>query len=62
MRQTVFDRRLERHRDELKWLYMELYHDEAAFAYFLGMLKTCWGERKKPLRDQDARREADPNW
>lgn len=62
MRQTVFDRRLERHRDELKWLYMELYHDEAAFAYFLGMLKTCWGERKKPLRDQDARREANPNW
>ncbi len=59
---TVFDRRLSRHYDELKWLYMELYRDEEAFRYFLGMLNQCWKERKKSLRDQDARREADPNW
>ena len=59
----VFDRRLERHYDELKWLYSELYHqDEQAFAYFLDMLKRAWQERKKALRDQDARREANPNW
>ena len=41
---------------------MELYHDEQSFDYFVGMLRKCWGERKKPLRDQDARREADPHW
>ena len=59
---SVFSRRLEWHLDELKWLYQELYHDEHSFSYFLEMLERSWGERKRPLRDQDARREADPDW
>jgi amylosucrase len=59
---SVFDRRLARHYDELKWLYCELYQDEKAFAYFVEMLRRCWEERKKPLREQDLRREADPEW
>ena len=62
MRQTVFDGRLARHYDELKWLYCELYHDEEAFRYFLNMLRRCWDERKVSLRNQDKRREEDPNW
>ncbi|MEY8318163.1 alpha-amylase family protein [Oscillospiraceae bacterium 50-58] len=62
MRQTVFDGRLARHYDELKWLYCELYHDEEAFQYFLNMLRLCWDERKVSLRNQDKRREEDPNW
>ena len=59
---SVFDERLARHYDELKWLYCELYQDEEAFRCFLDMLKDAWKGRKKPLRDQDARREADPGW
>ena len=63
MKETEFDRRLARHHDELKWLYYELYHNDAeAFGYFTAMLRRCWKERKKSLRDQDARREADPDW
>lgn len=63
MKATIFDRRLARHYDELKWLYCELYHnDEEAFQYFLSMLKNAWSQRKKALRDQDVRREADPGW
>ncbi len=62
MRTSVFDQRLARHADELKWLYCELYRDEEAFADFVEMLRRCWAERKKPLRDQDKRREADPEW
>ena len=62
MRQTVFDGRLARHYDELKWLYCELYHNEGAFQYFLNMLRRCWDERKVSLRNQDKRREEDPNW
>jgi len=62
MRTTIFDRRLERHYDELKWLYMELYHNEEAFGYFIDILRRSWGERKKPLRNQDAEREANPDW
>ena len=60
---AVFDRRLARHYDELKWLYCELYHgDMQAFDYFIGMLRRCWADRKPALRAQDAAREADPNW
>ena len=61
-RKTVFDIRLDQHYNELKWLYCELYRDEAAFDYFVQMLQRCWTDRKKALRDQDARREAEPNW
>ena len=60
---AVFRRRFERHYDELKWLYCELYHgDEAAFDYFAGMLRRCWDARKKALRTQDAKREQNPGW
>lgn len=60
---AVFDRRLARHHDELKWLYCELYHgDLAAFDYFLAMLRRSWASRKADLRAQDQHREADPDW
>ena len=62
MRPSIFDQRLARHYDELKWLYCELYRDVAAFGDFVEMLRRCWEERKKPLRDQDRKREADPDW
>nr|WP_325293525.1 amylosucrase [uncultured Oscillibacter sp.] len=62
MRTSIFDRRLARHMDELKWLYCELYRDEAAFGDFVEMLRRSWAERKRPLRDQDQKREADPGW
>ena len=63
MNKTDFDRRLERHYDELKWLYCELYHNnEEAFGYFIKMLRRCWTERKKSLLAQDKQREADPCW
>ena len=59
----VFDRRLARHYDELKWLYCELYHgDLNAFDYFVNMLRRSWAARKEDLRAQDARREANPDW
>ena len=62
MRPSIFDQRLARHYDELKWLYCELYRDVAAFGDFVEMLRRSWEERKKPLRDQDRKREADPDW
>ena len=59
---NLFEQRLSQRRDELKWLYLELYHDEAAFHYFVQMLRRCWDERKPSLRTQDKKREADPGW
>ena len=39
---------------------MDLYHDEEAFEYFLDMLRKNFRERKKTLKDVDARRAAHP--
>ena len=60
-RRSVFDDRLEKYYDELKWLYMELYNDEEAFEYFLNMLRRSFKERKSSLRSVDARRSAHPD-
>ena len=57
-----FETRLAACLDELKWLYCELYHDEAAFDYFVQMLKRSWDQRKIALRNQDVKRETDPDW
>ena len=60
-RKSVFDERLEKYYDELKWLYMELYNDEKAFEYFLDMLRRSYRERKKTLHDVDKRRSIHPD-
>ena len=60
-RRSKFDIRLEQYYDELKGLYMDIYHDEEAFDYFLKMLRNSFKERKKSLRDVDARRDLNPN-
>ena len=55
--------RFARHADELKWLYMELYHnDQKAWEYFTGMLYRAWEARPESLRQIDRAREACPDW
>ena len=45
---TDFERRLNRHHDELQWLYRELYHnDEGAFRYFLEMPAGAGGSGRR---------------
>jgi len=62
-RMNEFYERLARHEDELKWLYMELYHGDAqAYDYFVGMLARMYGERSAALRKLDRARLADPDW
>ena len=48
--------------DELKWLYMELYQDEEAFAYFLEVLEKNARERRTPLQALDEARSEDRDW
>ena len=60
-RKNRFDDRLEQYYDELKWLYMDIYHDEAAFEYFMDMLRRNYKERKRSLREVDERRKANPD-
>ena len=59
----VFADRFAARGDELKWLYMELYHnDEQAWSYFIDMIYRAWTERKDGLRRLDEERENDPGW
>ena len=58
-----FRTRFERHEEELRWLFMELYHgDDKAFEYFLEMLLRSYEARSEELRALDCRRLKDPDW
>lgn len=58
----LFAKRLARHHDELRWLYMELYENSSMFAELCGNLKRFYDERNKDLKRQDLEREQDPEW
>ena len=57
-----FIRRLEKHHDELRWLYMELYDNGSMFAELCDRMGSFCLERNEELKKRDAVREADPNW
>ena len=53
-----FQDRLARHLDELRWLYMELYGNDAMFAELCGNLRRFAEERSAALKKRDLEREA----
>ena len=59
---TVFERRLQERRDELEWLYMELYDDRAKLNELERRMQENCLARPKGLKLLDSRREKDPNW
>src|SRR5699024_8043094 len=64
--EAVYNARLDRHLDELKWLYCELYQDNPYvmmhFNDLLAELKKFYDARNNDLKDSDIRREKDPKW
>ena len=60
--ETLFQQRLHRHLNELRWLYMELYHNDSMFAELCEMLHYYAEARSAALKKRDLAREADPNW
>ena len=50
------------HFDELKWLYTELYKDEAMFAELCNILEMNYVERPKELKKRDRIKELNPRW
>ncbi|MBR4586960.1 MAG: alpha-amylase family protein [Lachnospiraceae bacterium] len=59
----TFEERFEKHYDELKWLYAELYNnDMQAFEYFCNMLYDYYKARSKKLKLWDAGREVVNDW
>lgn len=59
---SVFQNRMERHFDELKWLYIELYGNDQMFDELCGRLYDFYEERENGLKQVDLERESDPNW
>ena len=57
-----FERHLSARRDELDWLYMELYHDREMLEGLKAMMARAYGGRSESLRRLDKKREADPEW
>ena len=60
--EALFQQRLARHRDELRWLYMELYDNGSMFAELCDQLHRFADERRPVLKKRDAAREAEPDW
>ena len=57
-----FQQRLEKHHDELRWLYMELYDNSSMFAELCERMQQFDKERNKELKTRDLKREADREW
>ena len=60
--EALFQARLDRHMDELRWLYMELYDNGSMFAELCENLRRFAEERSAALKKRDLQREADPEW
>ncbi len=60
--EALFRARLDRHLDELRWLYMELYDNGGMFAELCDALYRAAQERPAALKERDVQREADPEW
>ena len=60
--ESIFEKRLAYHHDELRWLYMELYDNTSMFAELCDNLFQFYEERKEELKKQDLYREQHTGW
>lgn len=58
----IFEKRLTKHHDELRWLYMELYDNDSMFAELCGQMYEYYQARSQKMKDLDEKREKDPVW
>ena len=58
----TYENRFQKHFDELRWLYMELYDNGSMFAELCDKMEVFYQERNKTLKAQDKKREAHPDW
>ena len=60
--EEIYQGRFDKHYDELKWLYMELYDNSSMFEELCDRLKLFYDQRGDALKRQDDAREAQPDW
>ncbi len=58
--ENMFQKRLERHHDELRWLYMELYQNDDMFGELCSQMYEYYTQRSKQLKTIDDNREKEP--
>ena len=60
--ETIYKERFDRHMEELRWLYMELYDNGSMFAELCDNLWRFYLERSDDLKALDKKREDEPEW
>lgn len=58
----IFEKRLKKHHDELRWLYMELYDNDAMFAELCDQMYAYHLARNQKMKMLDQKREKNPAW
>lgn len=61
-KESDFEKRLKKHHDELKWLYMELYGNDDMFFELCSRMQQFYEERSNALKTRDREKETDPEW
>ena len=59
---SIFDARWNRHKDELRWLYMELYDNKDMFGELEERIRVFYQERNDSLKALDKEREKNKDW
>lgn len=60
--EKIFAQRMEKHQDELRWLYMELYGNDAMYAELCGQMHDYYLKRSTELKKRDIKKEKNPDW
>lgn len=61
--EAEFVKRFEKHYDELKWLYCEVYNNDMnAFSWLCNSLYSYYSERSNDLKNLDRDKEKRPDW
>ena len=58
----VFYFRMQKHIDEFRWLYMELYSNDSMFAELCAQIREFYDQRSSSLKAMDRKREGEPDW
>ncbi|MDE5933787.1 MAG: amylosucrase, partial [Lachnospiraceae bacterium] len=58
----AYKKRFEKHLEELRWLYMELYDNGSMFAELCDRMMVFYEERGEELKKLDIEREKRPDW
>lgn len=61
-KESDFEKRLKKHHDELKWLYIELYGNDDMFFELCSRMQQFYEERSNALKTRDREKETDPEW